>query len=130
MILSSERLAADVTRVGPLIRVRPLVNQQVVALAELPVTELADELLARPAGSAGDAHIAAVEHAGKDVLRERSERQRAQHGRPGTERTQQTGGAKRTHQARVLGVLVAGCRTWVRRWFGCSGAACDYGTER
>ena len=48
MVLTSKSLAADVTRVGALVRVRSLVDQQVVALGELPVAELADEPLLRP----------------------------------------------------------------------------------
>ena len=45
VVLPPEGLAADVARVGPLVRVRPLVYEQVVALGELAVAELADELL-------------------------------------------------------------------------------------
>jgi hypothetical protein len=48
MVLPPERLAANVAGEGPLVRVRPLVDEQVVGLCELPVAELADELLARP----------------------------------------------------------------------------------
>ena len=45
VVLAPERLAADVARVGPLVRVRALVDQQVVGLGELAAAELADELL-------------------------------------------------------------------------------------
>ena len=48
MVLPSKSLAADVTRVRALVCVRSLVDQQVVALGELPVAELADEPLFRP----------------------------------------------------------------------------------
>ncbi len=48
MVLPPERLAAHVAGEGPLVGVRPLVDEQVVGLCELPVAELADELLARP----------------------------------------------------------------------------------
>lgn len=50
MVLPPESLSADVARVGTLIGVSPLVDQQVVGLGELPVAVLADELLlgARP----------------------------------------------------------------------------------
>jgi hypothetical protein len=48
MVLPPERLAAHVAREGSLVRVRPLVDEQVVGLCELSVAELADELLARP----------------------------------------------------------------------------------
>ena len=50
MILPTESLAANVAGVGPLVRVRSLVDEEVVALGELAVTELADELLLRPRG--------------------------------------------------------------------------------
>ena len=53
MVLPSKSLAADVTRVRPLICVRSLVDQQVVALGELPVAELADEPLLRPGRATG-----------------------------------------------------------------------------
>lgn len=42
MVLSTERLAADVARVRPFVRVRPDVYEQVVRLAELPVAVRAD----------------------------------------------------------------------------------------
>ena len=45
MVLPSEGLATNITRVGTFISVRPLVDQQVVGLGELSVTELADEPL-------------------------------------------------------------------------------------
>jgi len=45
VILSPEGLAANVAGVGPLIRVGPLVDEEVVGLGELPVAVLADELL-------------------------------------------------------------------------------------
>lgn len=48
MILSAEGLSAYVARVRPLVGVRPLVNQQVVALGELSIAELADELFLGP----------------------------------------------------------------------------------
>ena len=48
MVLPPERLVAHVARVGPLVGVRPFVNEQVVALRELPLAKLADELLPRP----------------------------------------------------------------------------------
>ena len=48
MVLSPEGLAADITRVGSLVRVGPLVDQQVVRLGELPAAELADKLLLGP----------------------------------------------------------------------------------
>lgn len=47
MILPPESLSADVARVGSLIRVSPLVDQQIVGLGELSVAVLADELLLR-----------------------------------------------------------------------------------
>ena len=45
VVLPPEGLAADVAGVGPLVRVGPLVYQQVVGLGELSVTELANKLL-------------------------------------------------------------------------------------
>jgi len=47
VILATERLAADVTREGPFVRVCALVNEQVVALGEVATTVLADKLLLR-----------------------------------------------------------------------------------
>lgn len=52
--MSSEGLPADVARVRPFVRVRPLVDQQIVTLGELPVAILAYELLLRPSGSASN----------------------------------------------------------------------------
>ena len=45
MVLPTEGLPADLTRVGPLIRVCPLVNQKVVGLGEMATTVFTDELL-------------------------------------------------------------------------------------
>ena len=45
VILPSEGFAADIAGVGPLVSVSSLVDQQVVGLGELSVTELTDELL-------------------------------------------------------------------------------------
>jgi hypothetical protein len=45
VVLAPERLPADVTRIRSLVRVRALVDQQVVRLCELPAAELANELL-------------------------------------------------------------------------------------
>ena len=47
MILSAERLAANIARVGTLVRVCALVNEQIVRLCELSIAELADKLLLR-----------------------------------------------------------------------------------
>ena len=47
VVLPSEGFSTDVTGVGSLVRVRSLVDQQVVALGELPVAEFADEPLLR-----------------------------------------------------------------------------------
>ena len=51
MVLTSEALAADVTRVGPLVGVRALVDQQVVRLAEVTRAEATDVLLLGPVSS-------------------------------------------------------------------------------
>lgn len=45
MVLTSECLAADVTRVWTLVGVRSLVNEEVVGFGELAIAILADELL-------------------------------------------------------------------------------------
>ena len=45
MVLSPESFATYVTRVGSLVRVGPLVNQQVVGLGEVTAAESTDELL-------------------------------------------------------------------------------------
>jgi hypothetical protein len=49
VILSSERLAADVARVGPLVGVGAFVYQQIIALGELSTAELANKLFFRRA---------------------------------------------------------------------------------
>ena len=59
MILTTEGLAANVTRVRPFVGVSPLVNEQIVGFGELTVAELADELLLGSgcaAGSDGGRH--------------------------------------------------------------------------
>lgn len=48
MVLSTERLVADITIEGPLVSVGALMDEQVVGLGELPVAILADEPLLRP----------------------------------------------------------------------------------
>lgn len=47
MILPTEGLSANIARVRPLVRVSPLVNQQIVTLGELSITEFTDELFLR-----------------------------------------------------------------------------------
>ena len=51
MVLSAEALVADVTRVRSLVGVRPLVNEQVVRLAEVTRAEATDVLLLGPVSS-------------------------------------------------------------------------------
>ena len=56
VVLSSEGFVADVTGIRPLVRVRPLVDQQVVGFGKMAATELADKLflgLGRQSASAG-----------------------------------------------------------------------------
>ena len=48
MVLSPEALAADVAGVGSLVRVGPLVDEQVVRLGEVSATEPTDVLLLHP----------------------------------------------------------------------------------
>ena len=60
VVLSSKGFPADVARVRSLVRVRPLVDQQVVTLGELPVAELANETLLwsrRPAGASKESRV-------------------------------------------------------------------------
>jgi hypothetical protein len=64
MILSTEGLSANVARVGPLVGVGPLVDEQIVGLGELAVAELADELLLGAGSAAGS-------DAGRDGRRRR-----------------------------------------------------------
>lgn len=45
MVLASESFATNITTVWPLVRMSPFMDQQVVRLGKLPITELADELL-------------------------------------------------------------------------------------
>lgn len=52
VVLPPESLVADVTGVRPLVRVGPLVDEEVVGLGEVPAAELADELLFRLGGQA------------------------------------------------------------------------------
>ena len=51
MVLTSEALATDVTRVGSFVGVRALVDQQVVRLAEVTRAEATDVLLLGPVSS-------------------------------------------------------------------------------
>lgn len=44
MILPSEGFATYVARIRPLVGMRPLVDQQIVALRELPAAELTNKL--------------------------------------------------------------------------------------
>jgi len=50
VVLSPESFVANVAGVGSLVRVRSLVNQQVVGLGEAALAVLADELLLGPGG--------------------------------------------------------------------------------
>jgi len=47
VVLTAEGFSTNVARVGPLIRVRPLVDEEVVGFGELTIAELADKLLLR-----------------------------------------------------------------------------------
>jgi hypothetical protein len=64
MILSAEGLSANVARVGPLVGVGPLVDEQIVGLGELAVAELADELLLGAGSAAGSAEETRIVLAG------------------------------------------------------------------
>lgn len=48
MILPSESLAANVTGIRPLIRMRPFMNQQIVRFRKLSITKFTDKLFLRP----------------------------------------------------------------------------------
>ena len=48
MVLPAEGFAAHFTRKGSLVCMRPLVDQKVVGLGELPLAIFADELFLRP----------------------------------------------------------------------------------
>lgn len=52
VVLPPEGFVADVTGVGPLVRVRPLMDKEVVGLGEVAATELADKLLLGLGGQA------------------------------------------------------------------------------
>lgn len=55
VVLTTEGLAADITRIWPLIRVGSLVNQKIVGLCEVSVAVFTDELLLGTcAGRPGD----------------------------------------------------------------------------
>lgn len=77
MVLSPERFFAYVARVRSLVRVSPLVYQQVVALGELSVAESAYELFFRP-GRPADAdggtggHSRGPRSAGRRAVRGRT----------------------------------------------------------
>lgn len=45
MVLSSESLVANITGIGPLVCVGPLVDEEVVGLGEMPAAELANKFL-------------------------------------------------------------------------------------
>lgn len=45
MVLSSEGLLANITGIRPLIRVGPLMNEEVVGFGEMPATEFANKFL-------------------------------------------------------------------------------------
>jgi len=61
VILSPERLAADITGIGPLVRVCPFVDEQIVRLGELSIAELADELLFGPGGATRSSQQTSIE---------------------------------------------------------------------
>ncbi len=65
MVLPAKGFIADITGVGPLVGVRPLVNQQIVGLGEAPLAEATDELLLGAAADAIDARQLAAEVVGQ-----------------------------------------------------------------
>ena len=68
VVLSSKGFPANVARVRSLVRVRPLVDQQVVTLGELPVAELANETLLWSRGPAGASKESWVVGGGRRVV--------------------------------------------------------------
>jgi len=58
VVLSSEGLVADITRVRPLICMRPLVDQKVVGFGKMSATELADKFLLGLGGQSASAGLA------------------------------------------------------------------------
>lgn len=52
MVLSAERFATDITGIGPLVCVGPLVDEKIVTLGEVSVAIFTDKLLFRPRGAA------------------------------------------------------------------------------
>ena len=80
VVLPPEGLAADVAGEGPLVRVRPLVDQQVVALGELPLAVLADVPLLGSAEAAPGSQQQPVE--GQLARAQRSPRQLSQWAAP------------------------------------------------
>lgn len=83
VILPSEGLSANVARVRPLVGVRSLVYQQIIAFRELAATELADELLFGP-GRPARPRYARLGGGGGGLQRRRGgQRGRGQRGRGG-----------------------------------------------
>lgn len=58
VVLPPEGLVADVAGVWPLVRVRPLMDKQVVGLSEVAAAELAHKLLLGLGGQAAAAGLA------------------------------------------------------------------------
>lgn len=63
MVLAPEGFVADITFVGALVGVRPLVDEQVIGFGELSLAEATDELLLGPARGAAPLHSALDEGA-------------------------------------------------------------------
>lgn len=109
MVLSPERLLAYVARVGSLVRVGPLVYQQIVTLGELSVAESAYELFfgsGRPADADGGTRGRC--RCPRSVGRRRRCRRRAERGRTRDRPAEQ-------RRRRLTTVLAAGVQQeWVR----------------
>ncbi len=58
VVLSSEGLVTDITGIWPLVRVCPLVDQQVVRFGKMAATELADKLFLGLRGQSASAGLA------------------------------------------------------------------------
>lgn len=81
VVLASEGLPADVAGEGPLVRVRPLVDQEVVALGEVSRAVLADELLLGSCSPAGHPEQPPVEDPRQEgVVHPKSRDSQGRHG--------------------------------------------------
>lgn len=115
VVLPPEGLVADVARVGPLVRVRPLVDEQVVGLGEVAPAELADELLlglgreAAPRGLPLRGELAQRRRQGAAQLGQLAARlHRSRRGRLGQRRVLLRGGRRQVRKVKAGPLLAEG----------------------